>query len=140
MYDVFAEFNPKAIYRYFDDKLPLLMRILHRPQPRLVNTFAAHLHRYCSGPTRLQFDPADADNRGGDFAVRLEDEFPAAFFCLPRADEKIGKLLNAVNGDLDTIAGRTSAAGIRDSEKNTKQQQHESFHKINFRRPRDMLQ
>jgi hypothetical protein len=32
------------------------------------------------------------------------------------------------------------AAGIRDSEENTKQQQHESFHKINFRRLRDMLQ
>ena len=132
--DIVAKLDAKLIYCYFDDKFPPLVRILHRPQSRLINTFASHLHRHGSSPARLEFYSADAHYCGGDFAVRLEDEFPAAFFGLPCADEKIRELPDAVDSDLDAVAGRTLATGERDSKKNTKQQEHESFHNSNFRR------
>jgi len=140
--DVVAELDSEVVYRYFNDKLPLFVRVLNRPQARFVNAFAAQLHRYGSGPAGLEFCPADADYRGGDFAVRLEDEFPAAFVCFPCADEEGGELPVAVYGDLDAVfvCRRTPAAGQRNSEENIDQQENESFHKSNFRRPRCMLQ
>jgi len=130
------------VYRYFDDKFPLLRGILHSPQARFVNSFAAHLHGYCGCPAGLEFCPADTDYRGGDFTIRIEDEFPAAIFGLPRADEKGRELPVAVDGDLDAvIVGRLApAAGQRGGEENINQQENESFHKVNFRRPRYMLQ
>jgi len=142
LYDIVAELDSEVVYRYLDDKLPLLVRILHRPRAGFVNSFAAHLHRHGGSPAGLEFCPADADYRGGDFAVRLEDEFPAAFVRLPCADEKGRELPVAVYGDLDAVfVGRgTPAAGQRGNEKNINQQENESFHKTNFRRPRYMLQ
>jgi len=100
------------VYRYFDDKLPLLMRILNRPRAGFVNTFAAHLHRHGCSPAGLEFCPAYTDYRRGDFAVRLEDEFPAAIFGLPCADEKGRELPVAVDGDFDAVivSRRTPAA------------------------------
>ncbi len=136
LYDIVAEFDAKVVYCYFDDKLSLLVRILHRPKARLINAFTAHLHRYGCRPARLQFCPADTDNRGGDFAVRLEDEFPAAFVCFPCADEKIRKLPVAVDCDLDAVfvSRRTLTAAKRNGEENINQQEYESFHKWNFRK------
>ena len=122
LYDIITEFDAKLVYCYFYDKLPLLVRILNRPQSRLINTFAAHLHRDSGSPARLEFCPADTGYRGGNFAVRLEDEFPAAFFGFPCADQKIREMLDAVDGDFDAVAGRTPAAGNRGGEENTKQQ------------------
>ena len=142
LYDIVAELDSEVVYRYFDDKFPLLVGVLDRPEAGLVNSFAAQLHRYSGSPAGLEFCPAYADYRGGDFAVRLEDEFPAAFVCLPCADEKGGELPVAVYGDFDAvIAGRrTPAAGKDSGDKNINQQKNESFHKTNFRRPRYMLQ
>jgi hypothetical protein len=139
-YDVVAELDAEGVYRYFDDKLPLLVRILHRPYTRFVNAFAAHLHRHGGSPAGLKFCPADADYCGGDFAVRLEDEFPAAFFGPPCADEKFRELFVTVDNDIDAVAGQTSAAAKRGSEEHIHNQQHESLHKLNFRRLRNMLQ
>jgi hypothetical protein len=140
-YDIIAELDSEVVYRYFDDKLPLLVGILNRPRAWFVNSFAAQLHRHDGCPARLEFRPADTDYRGGDFAVRLEDEFPAAFVRLPCADEESGEL-PAVYGDLDAVfVGRgTPAAGQHSSEENINQQENESFHKTNFRRSRYMPQ
>ena len=134
LYDIVAEFDAETVYRYLNDKLPLLMRILNRPQARFVNSFAALLHRYGGRPARLEFCPADAYYRGGNFAVRLEDEFPAAFGCSPCADEKIRELPVAVDGDLDAVfvSRRILTAGKHSSEGNINQQEHESFHNNNF--------
>lgn len=139
LYDIVAEFDVKLVYRYLDDKLTLLVRILHRPRSRLINTFAAHLHGDNGRPARLEFCPADTDYGGGDFAIRLEDEFPVSFFGLPRADEKIRELLDTVDGNFYAVAGRVLAAGIDHSEKYIKHE-HESFHNLNFRRMRNVLQ
>jgi len=140
--DIVAKLDSEVVYRYFDDKFALFVRILNRPWAGFVDSFAAHLHRYGGSPAGLEFCPADADYRGGDFAVRLEDEFPAAFVGLPCADEKIRELPVAVDGDFDAVfvCRRTPAAGQRNSEENIDQQENESFHKSNFRRPRCMLQ
>ena len=142
LYDIVAKLDAETVYCYFDDKLPLPVGVLNRPKARLVNSFAAHLHRHGGSPAGLQFCPADTDYRGGNFAVRLEDEFPAAFFCLPRADEKGRELPVAVNGNLDAVfvAGGTPTAGQRSSEKKINQQEYKPLHKLNFRRPRYMLQ
>ena len=142
LYDIVAKLDAETVYRYFDDKLPLPVGVLNRPKARLVNSFAAHLHRHGGSPAGLQFCPADTDYCGGDFAVRLEDEFPAAFVCLPCADEKGRELPVAVDGNLNAIfvSRRTLAAGQRNSEENINQQEHESFHKSNFRRLRYKLQ
>ena len=137
---VVAELYAEVVYRYLDDKLPLLVRILNRPRAGFVNSFAAHLHRDSGSPARLEFSPAEADCCGGDVAIRLEDEFPAAFFGLPCASEKIRELLDAVNGDFDAVADRIPAAGKRDGKENIYKQENESFHKSNFRRLRYMLQ
>ena len=133
-YDVIAELDAKMIYRYFDDKLPLIVRILHRPHAGLVNAFAAHLHGHDGSPARLEFCPADADYRGGDFAVRLEGEFPAAFLGFPRADEKVRELPISVGDDLDAAAGRAPAATQSSGNENVNHQKHESLHKVNFSR------
>ena len=140
--DIVAELDAKVVYCYFDDKLSLPVGVLNRPQSRFVNSFAAHLHRHGGRPAGLEFCPADTDNRGGDFAVRLEDEFPAAFVCFPGADEKIRELPVAVDSDLDAVfvSRRILAAVDRCCEENKNQQEHESFHKANFRRLRYMLQ
>jgi len=138
--DVVAELYAEVVYRYLDDKLPLLVGVLNRPQARFVNAFAAQLHRDSGSPARLEFSPAEADCCGGDVAIRLEDEFPAAFFGLPCASEKIRELLDAVNGDFDAVADRIPAAGKRDGKENIYKQENESFHKSNFRRLRYMLQ
>ena len=140
--DIVAKFDAKAVYCYFDDKLSLLVGVLNRPHSRFVNSFAIQLHRYGGFPAGLEFCPADTDCRGGNFAVRLENEFPAAFLRLPCTDEKIRELPDAVDGDLDAVfvSRRTPAAGQRSSEENINQQENESFHKTNFRRPRYMLQ
>jgi hypothetical protein len=142
LYDIVAEFDSEAVYRYLDDKLPLLVGVLNRPQAGFVNSFATQLHRHGGFPARLQFYPADADYRRGDFAVRLEDEFPAAFVCLPSADEKGRELLDAVDCDFDAVfvSRRTLTTSQRDSEENINQQERESFHKSNFRRLQYMLQ
>ena len=140
--DIVAKLDSEVVYRYFDDKLPLLLGVLNRPRPGFVDSFAAHLHRDDGCPAGLEFCPAEADYRGGDFAVLLEDEFPAAFIRLPCADEKGRELPVAVYGDLDAVfvGCGTPAAGQRGSEKNINQQENESFHKANFRRLRYMLQ
>ncbi len=142
LYDIVTEFDSEVVYCYFDDKLPLLMGVLNSPQAGFVNSFAAQLHGYGSCPARLQFYPADAGYRGGNISVRLEDEFPAAFFCFPCADEKGRELPVAVDGDFDAVfvIRRILTAGQRGSEENINQQEHESFHKSNFRRMRYMLQ
>ena len=70
--DIVAKLDAKVVYCYLYDKLPLLMRILHRPYARLVNSFAAHLHRHGGFFARPEFYPADADYSRGNFAVRLE--------------------------------------------------------------------
>jgi hypothetical protein len=142
LYDIVAEFDAKVVYCYFDDKLPLLVGVLNSPQAGCVNSFSTHLHWHGGFPARLQFCPADAGYRGGDFSVRLEDEFPAAFFCFPCADEKGRELPVAVDCDLDAVLvnRRTPAAGQRSSEENINQQEYKSFHKSNFRRLRYMLQ
>ena len=142
LYNIVAELDSEAINCYFDDKLPLLVGVLNSPQAGFVNSFAAQLHGHGGCPARLQFSPADAGYRGGDFSVRLEDEFPAAFFCFPCADEKGRELPVAVDSDLDAVfvSRRILTAGHRDSEENINQQEHESFHKSNFRRLRYMLQ
>jgi hypothetical protein len=134
--DVVAERYVEVVYRYLDDKLPLLGGILHRPGPGFVNAFAAHLHRHDSSAARPEVRPADADYGGGDFAVRLEGEFPAAFFCFPRADEKGRELPAAVNGDLDAVfdSGCAPAAGRDSSKEKTSNQEYKSFHRVNFRR------
>lgn len=118
--DIVAELDAKVVYCYLDDKLPLLVGILNGPQARFVNSFAAQLHGHGGFPAGLEFCPADADYRGGDFAVRLEDEFPAAFVRFPCADEKIGELTVAVDGDLDAVivSRLAPAAGQRSSEEN----------------------
>ena len=123
--DVVTEFDAKVVYCYFDDKLPLLVGVLHCPQARFVNSFAAHLHLYSGSPARLKFCPADTDYRGGDFAVRLEDEFPAAFGRSPCADEKIRELPDAVDSDLDAVfvSRRVPAAGQCNGEKKINQQE-----------------
>ena len=141
-YDIVAELDSEVVYRYLDDKLPLLMRILNRPRAGFVNSFAAHLHRHGGCPAGLEFCPAEADYRGGDFAVLLEDEFPAASVCLPCTDEESGELSVAIDGDLDAVfvGRRIPASGQSGSEENINQQENESFHKANFRRPRYMLQ
>jgi len=140
--DIVAKLDAEVLYRYLDDKFPLLLGVLNRPRAGFVDSFAAHLHGHGGCPAGLEFCPADADCRGGDFAVRLEDKFPAAFVRFPCADEKSRELPVAVYGDLDAVfVGRgTPAAGQRGSEKNINQQENESFHKTNFRRPRYMLQ
>ncbi len=120
----------------------MLVRILHRPQSRFVNSFAAHLHRHGGSPARLEFSPAEADYRGGNFAIPLEDEFPTAFFGLPCTDEKIRELPATIDGDLDAVfvnRGTLTAAKLNRDE-NENQQEHESFHKVNFRRLQNMLQ
>ena len=136
LYDIIAKLDSEAINCYFDDKLPLLVGVLNRPWAGFVDSFAAQLHGYGGCPARLQFYPADAGYSGGNFSVRLEDEFPAALFRFPCADEKGRELPVAVYGDLDAVfVGRgTPAAGQRSSEENINQQEHESFHKSNFRR------
>jgi len=139
-YDIVAELDAEAVYRYFDDKLPLVVRVLHRPLPRFVDSFSAHLHRHGGCAARLKFCPAYTDYRGGDFAIRLEDEFPAAFFGFPCADEEFRELFVVVNNDLDAVTGRTSAAAKRGSEEHIYNQGHESLHKLNFKRLRNMLQ
>jgi len=135
-YDIVAELDAEVVYRYFDDELPLLAGILHRPQARLVNAFAAHLHWHGGSPAGLEFCPADTDNRGGDFTVRLEDELPAAFFGLPCADEKGRELPAVVDDDFDAVfvSGGTPAAGKHGGEENIHQQKKQSLHKLNFRR------
>lgn len=138
--DIVAELDAKVVYCYFDDKLSLPVRILNRPKARLINAFTAHLHRDSGSPARLEFCPAEADCGGGNFAVRLENEFPAAFVCFPCADEKIRELLDAIDGDFDAVADRTPAAGKCDSKENTNQQENKSFHNSNFRRPRHKRQ
>ena len=138
--DIIAELDTKVVYRYLNDKLALLMRILHRPKARLVNSFTAHLHRHSGCPSRLQFYSTDTGYRGGNFAVRLEDEFPAAFFCFPCTDEKIRELPDAVDCDFYAVAGRAPAAGKHNGKKYPKQQENISFHNTNFRRLRYMLQ
>jgi hypothetical protein len=140
--DVVAECDAKVVYRYFNDKLPLLGGILHRPGPGFVNAFAAHLHRHDSSAARPELCPADADYGGGDFAVRLEGEFPAALFRFPRADEKGRELPAAVNSDFDVIfdTSRAPAAGRHGSEKKRGNQEYKLFHRMNFRRVLFMLQ
>jgi len=142
LYDIVAEFDSEVVYRYFDNKLPLLVGVLNRPRPGFVNSFAAQLHRHGSLPAGLEFCPADTDYRGGDFAIRLEDEFPAAFVRFPCADEESRELPVAVYGDLDAVfvSRLTLTAGQRSSEENINQQENESFHKTDFRRLRYMLQ
>ena len=142
LYDIVAEFDSEAVYGYFDNKLPLLRGILNRPRAGLVDSFAAYLHRYGGGPAGLEFCPADTDYRGGDSAIRLEDEFPAAFVRFPCADEKGRELPAVIDDDLDAVfVGRgVPTAGQCEGEENINQQENESFHKTNFRRPRYMLQ
>ena len=142
LYDIVAKLDSEAINCYFDDKLPLLVGVLNSPQAGFVNSFAAQLHGHGGSPARFQFCPADTGYRGGNFSVRLEYEFPAAFFCFPCADEKGRELPVAVDGDLDAVfvSRRILTAGQRGSEENINQQEHESFHKSNFRRLRYMLQ
>ena len=141
-YDVVAERDAKVVYGNLYDKLSLLRGILHRPGPGFVNAFAAHLHRHNGGTARPEFCPANADYGGGDFAVRLEGKFPAAFLCFPCADEKGGELPAAVDGDLDAIldTGRAPAAGRYGGEEKTSHQEYRLFHRVNFRRLQYMLQ
>ena len=53
LYDIVAEFDSEVVYRYFDNKLPLLRGILNRPRAGLVDSFAAYLHRYGGCPAGL---------------------------------------------------------------------------------------
>ena len=131
---IIAELDAKVLYRYFDNKLSLLVRVLHRPYSRFVESFAAHLHLDGCGPSRLKFRPADTDYRGGDFAVRLENEFPAALLCFPCADEKVRELPVSIDDDIDAVFTdiRALAAGQHGNKKTIKNQEHEPFHKVNF--------
>jgi len=135
-YDIVAELDSEVVNRYFDDEFPLVVRILHRPEAGFVNSFASHLHRYGGSSARLEFCPAYADYRGGDFSVRLEDEFPAAFFGLPCADEEIGELPAVVDDDFDAVfvSCGTPATSQDGGEENIYQQKNQSLHKLNFRR------
>jgi len=134
-YDIVAELDAEVVNRYFYDKLPLFVGILHRPEAGFVNSFAAHLHRHGGSPAGLDFCPAYADYRGGDFSVRLEDEFPTAFFGLPCAYEKGRELPAVVDDDLDAVfvSGGTPAASQGGGEENIYQQKNQSLHKLNFR-------
>jgi len=98
------------------------MGILNRPQAGFVNAFTAHLHGYGGCSAGLEFCSAYTDYRGGDFAVRLEDEFPAAIFGFPCANEKGRELPVSVDGNLDAVivGRRAPAAGQRGGEGNCK--------------------
>ena len=58
------------------------------------------------------------------------------------SDSRPSRLPAVVDGDLDAVivSRRAPAAGQRCGEENINQQENESFHKSNFRRPRYMLQ
>ena len=140
-YNVVTKLDTEMVYCYFDDKLSLLIRILHRPLPGFVNALATHLHGHGDFPARPEFYSADTDCCGGDLTVRLENESPAAFFSFPGADEKVRELTVAsINDDLDAVAGRTPAAVRCNDEDNIYKQEYKSLHTTNFKRLRYMLQ